>query len=412
MGDLCIQNAIPVDVARGEIRPACSIIVENGLIAALTDDPAATARTVIDAGGGYLAPGLIDCHVHFFLDAGHAPRVTYLEANDQMRMKWAVRNAAIAIEAGITTVRDMAAPAPLMFELERQVASGAVRGPHIVSCGYALMRPAGHCHWFGGGEVTSVADVRRTIESNLEQGAGFVKLMASGGGLTPGTVPHEADLDLELMREAAEVAHANGTHITAHCHATASIERAIEAGLDMIEHVNFVEPPGRYRYDEQVALRIGERGIVVSPTVFSALQTVRRFRKAGKTHHAGDVAATERLEGRLINTGHFYRLGLKIIGGTDCGATDTPFDSLVDEILSYTRVGLSRAEALRSVTSDAAEFLGLGAVGQVQQGCRADLTLLAGNPLNDLEQLRRPLRVFKSGRLIHEHSREGGNGED
>ena len=407
MGSLCIQNAMLVDVVRGEIRPACSVIAENGLVTTLTNDPAATAETVIDAAGRYLAPGLIDCHVHFFLDAGHAPRVTYLEASDQMRMEWAQRNAAVAIEAGITTMRDMAAPAPLMFELERQVASGAVRGPHILSCGYALMRPAGHCHWFGGGEVTSVAEVRRAIESNLEQGARFVKLMASGGGLTPGTVPHEADLDLELMREAAEVAHANGTHITAHCHATASVERAIEAGLDMIEHANFVEPPGRYRYDEQVALRIGERGIVVSPTVFSAIQTAQRFRKAGRTHNEGDVAAVERLEGRLINTGHFYRLGLKIIGGTDCGATDTPFDSLVDEILCYTQAGLSTAEALRSVTSDAATFLGLGAVGQIEQGCRADLTLLDGNPLSDLEHLREPLRVFKSGTLIHKRRGAG-----
>ncbi len=412
MGSLCIQNAMLVDVVRGEIRSDCSVIVENGVITTLTHDPTPTAETVIDATGLYLAPGLIDCHVHFFLDAGHAPRVTYLEASDETRMEWAKRNAEIAIQAGITTMRDLAAPAPLMFELERQVKSGEVRGPHILSCGYALMRPAGHCHWFGGGEVTSVAEVRRAIERNLEQGAYFVKLMASGGGLTPGTVPHEADLDLELMREAADVAHANGTHITAHCHATASIERAIEAGLDMIEHANFVEPPGRYRYDEQVALRIGERGIVVSPTVFSAIQTVQRFRTAGKTHHPGDVAAVERLEGRLVNTGHFYRLGLKIIGGTDCGATDTPFDSLVDEILSYTQAGLSTAEALRSVTSDAAVFLDLGTVGQVQQGCRADLTLLTGNPFSDLEHLRRPLRVFKSGTLIHELTGGTGNHAD
>jgi len=293
-----------------------------------------------------------------------------------------------------------------MFELERQVKSGEVPGPHIISCGYALMRPAGHCHWLGGGEVKTVADVRRIIDHNLERGAFFVKLMASGGGLTPGTVPHEADLDLELMREAAEIAHANGTHVTAHCHATGSIERAVEAGLDMIEHVNFVEPPGRYRYDEEIALRIREHGIVVSPTVFGALQTVKRFRAAGSVHNSGDVAAVERLEGRLVNTGHFHRLGLKIIGGTDCGATDTPFDSLVDEIITYTRVGLSSAEVLRTVTSDAAEFLGLSAIGQVKETYRADLTLLAGSPFEDLEHLRRPLSVFKAGALVHELTRE------
>ena len=407
MSSLCIQNANVVDVVRGAILPNHSVIVENGAITTLTDDPTATAETVIDATGRYLSPGLIDCHVHFFLDAGRAPRVTYLEATDETRMEWARANARIAIDAGITTMRDMAAPAPLIFELERQVKSGEVPGPHLISCGCALMRRAGHCHWFGGGEVTTVAEVRRAIEHNLERGAFFVKLMASGGGLTPGTVPHEADLDLELMREAAEVAHANGTHVTAHCHATGSIERAVEAGLDMIEHVNFAEPPGRYRYDEEIALRIREHGIVVSPTVFCAMQMVKRLRTGGKAQNPGDVAALERLEGRLVNTGHFHRLGLKIIGGTDCGVVDTPFDSLVDEVIAYTQAGLSTAEALRTVTSDGAEFLGLSAVGQVKGTYRADLTLLAGNPFADLEHLRRPLSVFKAGALVHE--RAGGD---
>lgn len=406
MSDLCIRNAKIVDVARGEILTGHSIVVEDGTITAVTADPSATAGRVIDATDRYVAPGLIDCHVHFFLDAGHTPRETFLEATDETRMQWGETNARVAIEAGITTMRDMAAPAPLMFELERRVRNGDVIGPHIISCGYALMRPGGHCHWLGGGEVTTVAEVRQTIEQNLEQGAFFVKLMASGGGLTPGTVPHEADLDLELMRTAAEIAHANGTHISAHCHATASIERAIDAGLDMIEHVNFVEPPGRYRYDEEITLRIRERGIVVSPTVIIAIQTAKRFRTAGKTHNPGDVAALERFDGRLVNTGHFHRLGLKIIGGTDCGATDTPFDSLVDEMIAYTEAGLSRAEALHTVTSDGAEFLGLPAVGQVKEAHRADLTLLAGNPFEDLEHLRRPLAVFKAGALVHERPAE------
>ena len=77
-----------------------------------------------------------------------------------------------------------------------------------------------------GGEIDSIESALRLIEWNLEQGAGFVKLMASGGGLTPGTVPHEPELALDIMKAAAEAAHANGVQITAHCHATESIDRA------------------------------------------------------------------------------------------------------------------------------------------------------------------------------------------
>ena len=175
---------------------------------------------------------------------------------------------------------DCAAPGRLMSRFQCQVDAGEVAGPHIVSCGYALMRPKGHCHFLGG-EVANVREACQRIEWNLNHGAGFVKLMASGGGLTPGTVPHEADLPLEIMKAAVREAHANGVHITAHCHATDSIRRGIQAGLDMIEHASFVEPPGRYRYDEDLTRQVRDAGIIVGPTVYSALQTARRFRAAG-----------------------------------------------------------------------------------------------------------------------------------
>ena len=400
-----VENARIVQVTTGSIAADRSVLVRGDRIEAVGRFPGWSGAT-LDAEGRHLCPGLIDSHVHFFLDAGPDPRRGYLQSDDAQRMETARENARLAIRAGITTMRDCAAPGRLMSRFQQQVDGGEVAGPHIVSCGYALMRPKGHCHFLGG-EVATVREARQRIEWNLNHGAGFVKLMASGGGLTPGTVPHEADLPLEIMQAAVREARANGVHITAHCHATDSIRRGIEAGLDMIEHASFVEPPGRYRYDEDLTRQMRDAGIIVGPTVYSALQTARRFRAAGAAHNPGDVAAVERLEGRLVNTGHFRRLGMKIIGGTDCGATNTPFDSLVDELDSYVEAGLSRSEALRSVTDLGASYLRLSRVGRIRPGHRADFTLLDGNPLEDLEVLRRPLRVYKSGCLVHE--RNGGD---
>ena len=234
--------------------------------------PSPSAET-IDGRGLYLCPGLIDTHVHFFLDGSSTPRQNFVAVDGAERRRVAVRNAGVALAAGITTMRDLAAPAEPMFELRREIDAGRVAGPHVICCGYALMRPGGHCHWLGGIEVSSRAEVRAAVERQLGQGGDYVKLMASGGGLTPGTRPHEADLPLELMREAVEVAAAHGTYVTAHCHATESIGRAIDAGLQMIEHATFAEPPGRYRYDPDVAQRIRDRGIVVVPTVYCACRT-------------------------------------------------------------------------------------------------------------------------------------------
>jgi imidazolonepropionase-like amidohydrolase len=395
------RNINVVDVVDGLVLADRHVVVRDNLIESLESSPISFTGEIIDGNGKYLCPGLIDCHVHFFWDAGGDPRLSYLQSNDEQKLQCAQRNARIAIEAGITTMRDCAAPAPLIFDLKKQIDLGHSPGPHVVCCGRALMRPKGHCH-FMGGEVETIEDVYARIDWNLERGAKFVKLMASGGGLTPGTVPHEAELALDLMKAASEAAHTNGVPITAHCHATESISRAVEAELDMIEHANFVEPPGRYRYDDSIARRILDGGIVVCPTLFIALQTAQRFKETGSAHNPQDVAAIERLEGRFANTEHFIRLGIKIIGGTDCGATNTPFDSIVDEIITFADAGMTKAEALRTITSQSAEYLGVSDIGRISEGCQADLVLLDSDPFDDLTALRKPSRVFKSGELVFE----------
>lgn len=400
----CLYNVNVVDAEAGAIARDQTVIVQEGRVSALEPTSPEWSAPSTDGQGLYLCPGLIDCHVHLFLDASSTPRRHFLEADDDARLEIAERNARSALEAGITTVRDCGAPAPLMFELQRRVGRKAVVGPRIVSCGSPLMRPGGHCHFFGG-EVADAAAVRRTIERQLRQGASFVKLIASGGGLTPGTNPSEADMPLELMAAAADVARANGATVTAHCHATESIVRAIDAGLDMIEHCSFVEPPERHCYSEEITRRIADRGIVVSPTVYGALRTARRMRESNGVEGSRQAAAIERLEGRLTNAAHFVRLGLKIIGGTDCGVTDTPFDSLVDELLCYTNVGMSNADALRAVTSQTAALLRIDGVGAVKPGYQADFLLLAANPLDDLEALREPLAVYQAGEIVHRRQR-------
>ena len=333
----------------------------------------------LDGSGRYLAPGLIDAHVHCFLNASGTPRLDYLAASDEQHLAVGRHNLGVAIRAGITTVRDVGAPAALMTQLQAEVAAGQVVGPHLVSSGASLCRPRGHGHFFGG-EVASPTELRARIEQQIAGGAQWVKLMASGGGLTPGTLPHRAELSVAMMQAAREVAHANGIKVTAHCHATAAIERVVEAGLDMIEHASFLDPHGRTRVDIDVACRVRDSGIAVCPTVVrwfshgAALPAGRGGREPGRPdgYRAAGGPGDERRP--LAPPGPQH-----IVGGTDCGATHTPFDVLLDEITAFTSQGLSNAEALRTVTSDGAERLGLSRRGRVAAGYEADLVLLASS---------------------------------
>ena len=396
-----IVNATVIDVDAGVARRGMTIHLSGGRIASVTSSsppPGIRVGRVLDAGGACVCPGLIDGHVHLFLAAGAAPRATFLESDDAARLQTAARNAALALSAGITTVRDCGGPAALLFGFQQAVERGEYPGPRILAAGSPLTRPAGHCHFFGI-EVSSPAHVRLAVDSQARRGAALVKLIASGGGLTPGTRPSEADLSLDIMREAVAAARANGLHVSAHCHAAESIVRALDAQVDIIEHASFVCPDGVPRFDAAIAARIRDNGVVVSPTAISGIRIAQAIRRSG-AQNGDDRAAVARLESRKRHVGRFCEAGVRIIAGTDCGVANTPFDSLVDELIEYVDAGMPADQALRCATSDSARYLNQPLVGRIANGCFADLLLLAGNPLDNPVHLRRPLLVIKEGAIV------------
>ncbi len=394
-----------VDVIRGVTSAPSRVRIDGGRIAAIEDgerDSSGAGRYPdegrIDGRGLFLAPGLIDAHVHLFLDGGARPREQYLAASDEERVATAHVNARSALAAGVTTVCDLGAPAEPMWELQATERSGAIDAPHIVSAGAPITRLGGHVHFFGG-EVDSHRDVQTLVERQIDAGAGIVKLIASGGGMTPGTDPNRAELPLDWMRTAVETAHRRDIPVTAHCHATESIARAVNAGVDIIEHASFVDPSGVHRFDEPLATRLRDADIAVDPSAVGALRTAARHLADGQPENPADRQSVARLQARLTNVRDFRRIGVTIIGGTDGGATDTGFDAAVEEIGGYVTMGMTPAEALRTVTSEAAARLRLERVGVVAVGYRADLLVLDSDPLLDLAALRRPRMVLKDGRI-------------
>jgi imidazolonepropionase-like amidohydrolase len=398
-GTTLIRNVSVVDTTAGELRPPADLVLRGGLIAqpgsALVEDVPAN---IIDGRGLYACPGLIDCHTHLFLDAGSDPRGVFLATTDAEKLRTAAINAAIALQTGVTTIRDCGAPAPLIFRFKAAVENGIVPGPRILTCGAPLTRPRGHCHFFGI-EVDDADAVRRAIDAQVRMGATFVKVIASGGGLTPGTRPAEADFPIELMRVAVEAARANGIYVTAHCHATESIERAIHAGVEIVEHATFLNVNGEPRFEADLVRQMCDRGMVVSPTVISGMRIAESIRRTG--HRNGDdLNAVERLEARRRNLGLFFEQGIEIIAGTDCGVPNTTFDSLPHELSAYVEAGMSAAAALKSATSGSARHLRRPDLGVIRPGAPADVLLLRSNPLEDIQALGTPVAIFKAGELV------------
>lgn len=393
-----ITNGRVVDVETGSVSTPQNISIRDGIIDTPAPEQLASRDGVMDAMGAYVCPGLIDCHVHLFLDAGVDPLNAFLTSGSDARLRTATANAARALAAGITTVRDCGGPADLVFRFQRMVDRGELPGPGVIVAGAPLTRIGGHCHFFGG-EVSEASDVRRTITGQARLGATFVKLIASGGGLTRGTRPFEADLPLGLMREAVLVARACGMHVSAHCHATESIVRALDAGVDIIEHASFAQPEGPPQFDREIAARMKDQGTVVSPTAISGIRIAEQLRKAPGPNGL-DFASIERLEARRRHAARFFDAGVRIVAGSDCGVAGTPFDSLIDELIAYTDAGIPVEMALRSATCDSARYLGQPQLGKVKTGCAADLLLLDENPLEKITALKEPVLVVRKGVIV------------
>lgn len=392
MTDLELRDVRVVDVAGGLTGDPVTLSLADGRIQAIDPSPRARAR-------GFVMPGLIDTHVHLFFDGGSDPVGSYLQASDPDRIDVARRNAERALAAGITTVRDLGGPTGPLMSLAHQIEVGQIAGPHLLAAGAPVTRRGGHCHFFGG-EVATPADARRRVEEQAGAGARVVKVMVSGGGLTPGTRPDRVELPADVLAAAVQTGHANGLPVTAHCHARAAIEAALEAGVDMIEHASFVEPDGRVAIADSVLAWLRDERVAVGPTVVGALRTAARYRAGGRMADPDGRKAIRRLEARQRIAGALGEAGVTVLAGTDAGVTDTPSDLLVDELEAYRAVGFSVAEALRSATMNAAQGLRLHRTGEIRAGWAADLILLAADPLEDIGVLRRPLAVIRAGRVV------------
>ena len=392
MARLTIVGGRIVDVAGNRTGEPCSIVIDGGLIAAIR--PVAPAEgEVLDATGRFVAPGLIDGHVHLAFDAGANP-LGVVRRGDAAEIAALIRaNARAALGAGVTTVRDLGAPLSAMLD-----ARPPDPGPDVVFAGAAVTRPGGHLAALGG-EVVDAGAARRLLERQIEAGALAIKVVISGGGLTPGTRPDRAELPPAIVRAAVEVGRAHGVPVAAHAHASAAIRRAIDAGVATIEHLSFLDPSGRPAFDPELARRMRDRGIAAVPTAVGALRTAERYRSAGPANEQ-DRHAVERLTFRGSLAGLLEAAGVEVIMGTDAGVIDTPFDSLHDELAVAVAGGMSPVAALRSATSGAARGLGLLDRGRVAVGLRADLLVVDRDPLLDLATLRQPGAIVANGRLV------------
>jgi imidazolonepropionase-like amidohydrolase len=388
--------------------------VADGRITAV--GPAAAIRAqapadveVIDLGPACLAPGLIDGHTHLSLAGDGRPYSAMFAETDEMMVLTGAMNLRRHLAAGITTLREHGARNMVGFALKEGVGRGYIPGPRMLVSGRPITCTGGHfhmCNEVADGEV----EIRRSVRRLVHEGADYIKIMASGGG-TAGTIPGRASYSTAELHAAVHEAHHFHRLTAAHCRASESMVRAVEAGIDLMEHAEFLDPDDQLRFDPKIAEMMAESGIWISPTL-QAWTRYPRIVALTTRRDAGDLTPAEgaelqsleqRAELRLDVMRRMLEYGLRerIVPGTDSGVGSLAFGHLDYDLQLLARVGFTPAEALASATRISAEAIGLGdQIGTLEPGKVADLVALDGDPTTDIGAFSRVVAVFQAGRRI------------
>ena len=194
------------------------------------------------------------------------PAADYFSMTDELFMALAIKHARGGALAGVTTLRDCGTKNNIVFSVRTAQEMGLIDSPRIWASGACLTSTGGHCYFFGV-EVDGETEIKQAVRAQVKAGADFIKVMATGGGITPGTNPRREQFSEAEMVTLVNDAHRLNRRVSAHCHGTPGVINATVAHVDTIEHCSFMveESPG-IKYEPEVVAQIAERGIYVVPT--------------------------------------------------------------------------------------------------------------------------------------------------
>jgi imidazolonepropionase-like amidohydrolase len=375
-----------------QLRPRPLVLVDQGRITDVdltgADPPERTE--LVELGEATLLPGLIDSHSHLVLDASN-------ELLEQCRAR-----ARAALAAGITTVRDLGDRRFVTLRLREELAAHSEQGPELLVSGPPITTPGGHC-WFLGGEAAGVQGVQAAVRALAARGVDVVKVMVTGGNLTPGSVLWRSQYGPAELGAAAEEAHRAGLAITGHAHGAQGIAEAVAAGFDGIEHGLSLTADG-VKQDPAVVDQLVARGVVVSvtaaqsrplgqppPGMESGSDQARRFEELAR-----------QLKAMVAGVLRMRAAGVPLTMSSDAGiGPHKPHDVLLWGPQVLTSAGFTGAEALRAVTSVAADACRVGdRKGRIAPGYDADLLAVVGDPLTDATAVRDVAAVFRAGHRV------------
>ena len=403
-------NAFLIDCTGAEPKEGAAVVVEDDRIKDVLPGgkvgPLRGPVTTLDCKGATLMPGLTDAHVHIcavtenITDQHRYYPPSYIAAR-------AMRRAEECLLQGFTTVRD-AGGADYGFRLALE--EGHFPGPRLLVSGHYISQTGGHgdkrrraewtppidcCIGMIGSIADGEAEVRKAVREQLRREVDQIKIMASGGAMSPSDELDTTQFTVAEMRAAVEEAQAVGTYVLSHAYSDPAVRNAVAAGVRSIEHGNLIR--------ETAAKAIKDAGAFLVPTMVTYEAIYREGKRYGIGDHQIqkiDLARQQSVQGLT----HAYRAGCKIGSGSDLLG-----DMMTQRAVEFELKGqvMTPMEVLLSATRVNAELFRMqDRIGTVEPGKYADLLVVAGNPLENLRvfQVQDNLRLIMKGGRVHKRT--------
>ena len=401
-----LTNAFLIDCTGAEPREGAAVVVEDDRI----KDVVASGKvgslsgpvTTLDCRGATLMPGLTDAHVHFYAVQENAIE-QYRMLPPSLLVARALRRAEECLLQGFTTVRDAGGSD---YGLREAIAEGWYPGPRMLVSGNYISQTGGHgdkrrrsewvepircCLGMIGSIADGEAEVRKAVREQLRHDVDQIKIMASGGAMSPADELDTTQYTVPEMRAAVEEARAVGKYVLAHAYSDTAVRNAVEAGVRSIEHGNLIR--------ETAARAIKAADAFLVPTMV----TYEAIYREGKRYGIGDHQIEKIDQARqqsVQGLRHAYEAGCKIGSGSDLLGDMAAERTTEFELKAQV---MEPMEVLLSATKVNAELFRMSdRIGTVEPGKYADLIVVTGNPLRNLRVFQNAdnLRVImKAGRL-------------
>jgi imidazolonepropionase-like amidohydrolase len=405
-GSLAIRCGILIDGIADEAVEDRLVVIRDGRFANVLAGASEPPRNVpfLDLRDNTCLPGLIDTHTHIGMLPEDADDYrVYLQRTPEDTRKLAAINSAITLQAGFTTIRNVADYlASVDRDMRDRIRAGEAIGPRIQAGGFFLTIPHGGGdfyipgvddsdvpNYYREGVSRGVDEFRANAQRLVDGGADMLKVIASGAVFAFGGIPGQPEVSEAELRAIVDVAHAAGLRVSAHAHGAQSIKDAIRAGVDAIEHASLAD-------DEAIAMA-AERGVAFSMDVYNGTYTAEVGPQRGWPEEFLRKNE-ETTEAQRVVFEKAYAAGVPILYGTDAGVSPHGGNARQFEIMVAR--GMRPMDAIRAATSVAATHMDWEEdVGAIEVGRFGDLIAVRGNPLDDIGVLQ-DVRVVVKGGLI------------